>query len=278
MSMLHEITALAPRNRRKQRKGRGESSGRGKTSGKGTKGAKARSGGPYWKPGHEGGQTAVFRRLPKRGFSNVNFEHKYHIVNLSDLDRFDDGATVDAAALIEAGLVRDVRQPVKVLGNGGITKKLTVVAGWFSKSAHEKITAAGGAVQNAKGETFEFPKPKKKFVKREAAAKPKVGDAPPAPAGAAPVSAEALPPAPDEPAAPASAEAPEAPPPAGEAPAGPASAEAPPPAGEASAGGAASAEAPPPAPQGPAALASAEEAAAQEAPPPGPEATAPEQP
>src|SRR5688500_5069576 len=104
MTMLHESTALAPRNRRKQRKGRGESSGRGKTSGKGTKGAKARAGGPYWKPGHEGGQTAVFRRLPKRGFSNFDFARRFHIVNLSDLERFDNGTTVDANALIEAGL------------------------------------------------------------------------------------------------------------------------------------------------------------------------------
>src|SRR5688572_32585758 len=78
MSMLHEITALAPRNKRTQRKGRGESSGRGKTSGKGNKGAKARAGGPYWKPGHEGGQTAIFRRVPKRGFSNQNFERRFH--------------------------------------------------------------------------------------------------------------------------------------------------------------------------------------------------------
>src|SRR5688572_12602554 len=199
MSMLHELTALAPRNKRKQRKGRGESSGRGKTSGKGNKGAKARSGGPYWKPGHEGGQTAVFRRVPKRGFSNFNFERKYYVINLSDLERFDDGATVDAAALIEAGLVRDVRQPVKILGNGAISKKLTVLAGWFSKSAHEKITQAGGAAQNAKGEAFEFPKPKKKFVKRDKAKKPKGDDAPAAPSAAAP----------DAPAAPAAEAAPE---------------------------------------------------------------------
>src|SRR5829696_9943375 len=171
MSMLHEITALAPRNKRKQRKGRGESSGRGKTSGKGNKGAKARSGGPYWKPGHEGGQTAIFRRLPKRGFSNHDFERRFHIVNLSDLERFNNGTTVDAAALIEAGLVPDAKQPVKILGDGAISKKLTVVAGWYSKSAHEKITAAGGPGQDAKGEAFEFPKPKKKFVKRHKAPK-----------------------------------------------------------------------------------------------------------
>src|SRR3712207_4631529 len=103
MSMIHEITAKAPRNKRSQRKGRGESSGRGKTSGRGGKGASARGGGPYWKPGYEGGQTAIFRRVPKRGFSNDNFERRFHIVNLSDLDTFDAGSTVDAAMLIEKG-------------------------------------------------------------------------------------------------------------------------------------------------------------------------------
>jgi large subunit ribosomal protein L15 len=191
MSMLHDITAQAPRNKRKQRKGRGESSGRGKTSGKGNKGAKARAGGPYWKPGHEGGQTAIFRRLPKRGFSNHDFEHRFYIVNLADLERFDNGATVDATVLIDAGLVPDEKQPVKILGDGEFSKKLTVVAGWYSKSAHEKITKAGGAAQNAKGEAFEFPKPKKKFVKREKTKAPKAAEeaaaaAPAQPAGEAP--------------------------------------------------------------------------------------------
>src|SRR5436305_15312673 len=103
MSMIHEITSRSPRNKLPRRKGRGESSGRGKTSGRGNKGAKARVG-TYIKRGHEGGQTPVFRRFPKRGFSNANFERRFHIVNLADLDRFNDGATVDAAALIEAGL------------------------------------------------------------------------------------------------------------------------------------------------------------------------------
>src|SRR2546423_4874290 len=166
MSMIHDITASVPRNKKSQRKGRGESSGRGKTSGKGTKGAKARGGDVHWKPGHEGGQTPIFRRLPKRGFSNFKFERRFHIVNLSDLTAFDNGTTVDAAALIEAGLVPDTKQPVKILGNGDISKKLTVMVGWYSKSAHAKITKAGGTAQNLKGEAFEFPKPKKKFVPR----------------------------------------------------------------------------------------------------------------
>src|SRR5687767_8298226 len=124
MSMIHDITPKAPRNKRGIRKGRGRASGRGKTAGRGGKGSTARQGSPHWKPGHEGGQTPLFRRVPKRGFSNFNFQTKYHVVNLEDLDRFDEGSTVDAAALIEAGLVPDDRQPVKVLGNGAIGKRL----------------------------------------------------------------------------------------------------------------------------------------------------------
>lgn len=166
MSMIHEITAATKRYKKTQRKGRGESSGRGKTSGRGNKAA--HGGDPHWKPGHEGGQTPLFRRLPKRGFSNFKFENRFHIVNLSELDRFDNGTTVDAAALKEAGLIPDNKLPVKILGQGDISKKLTIVAGWYSKSAHEKITKAGGTAQNLKGEAFEFPKPKKKFVPREA--------------------------------------------------------------------------------------------------------------
>ena len=200
MSMLHEISAAAPRNKRTQRKGRGESSGRGKTSGKGNKGAKARVG-KYVKRGHEHGQTPIYRRLPKRGFSNDNFERRFHIVNLADLEQFDDGTTVDASALIEAGLVPDATQPVKILGDGAISKKLTVVAGWYSKSAHEKITSAGGTAKNLKGEAFEFPKPKKRFVKREAPKKSKqAADAPPAEGEAAAAKPAADVPAPAKPA------------------------------------------------------------------------------
>src|SRR5580700_9462970 len=98
MSMTHEITARTPRNKHSQRKGRGESSGRGKTCGRGNKGAKARVG-TYIKRGHEGGQTPLFRRFPKRGFSNFDFERRFHIVNLADVSSaFENGATVDAAA------------------------------------------------------------------------------------------------------------------------------------------------------------------------------------
>src|SRR3954468_14988940 len=108
MAMTHEIT-VGIRNKRTQRKGRGESSGRGKTSGKGNKGAKARVG-KYVKRGHEHGQTPIYRRLPKRGFSNENFERRFHIVNLADLEQFDHGTIVDSAALVEAGLVPDSTQ------------------------------------------------------------------------------------------------------------------------------------------------------------------------
>ena len=195
MSMTHEITARAPRFKKTQRKGRGESSGRGKTSGRGNKGSQARVG-TYIKRGYEGGQTPIFRRFPKRGFSNLNFERKFHIVNLGDLEQqFDAGATVDATALKEKGLIPDLKQPVKILGNGELTKKLTVLAGWYSKSAHEKIGTAGGAAQNVKGEAFEFPKPKKKFVPREGGPgkkKKSAGDEAPA---AAPAAAEGAAPA-----------------------------------------------------------------------------------
>jgi len=166
MSMIHEIVSQAPRYKNRIRRGRGESSGLGKTSGRGGKGASARGGGPYWKVGHEGGQTPIFRRLPTRGFSNQNFETNWYIINVEQLNRFDDGATVDVNALIKAGLVPDAKQGVKILGNGELSKKLTVVAGWYSKSAHQKITSAGGAAQNLKGEEFQFPKPKKRFVLR----------------------------------------------------------------------------------------------------------------
>jgi large subunit ribosomal protein L15 len=166
MSMQHVITSAVKPHKRSQRKGRGDSSGRGKTAGRGTKGSKARVG-TYIRRGYEGGQTEIYRRFPKRGFSNFQFERKFHVVNLSDLERFDNGATVDQAALIEAGLVPDTCQPVKILGDGTLSKKLTIVAGWYSRSAFDAIGKAGGAANNAEGQPFEFPKPKKKFVKME---------------------------------------------------------------------------------------------------------------
>jgi large subunit ribosomal protein L15 len=170
MSMIHEITDGIGAYKAKRRKGRGESSGRGKTCGRGTKGSKARVG-TYIKPTYEGGQTELFRRFPIRGFNNQNFERRFYIVNLADLAKFDGGTTVDQAALIEKGLVPDDKLPLKILGEGEFGKKLTVIAKWYSKSAHKKIIDAGGVAQNLKGEAFEFPKPKKKFVLREGAPK-----------------------------------------------------------------------------------------------------------
>jgi len=187
MSMIHDVTARSPRYKAPTRKGRGEAS-KGKTSGRGNKGAKARTG-KYVKRGHEHGQTPIFRRFPKRGFSNHDFARRYYIVNLQDLERFADGTTIDAAALIEAGLVPNEKWPVKILGEGKLSKKLTVVAGWYSKSAHAAIGEAGGRANNLKGEGFEFPKPKKKFVKREGTGKKKAAateEAAPAAEGAAP--------------------------------------------------------------------------------------------
>jgi large subunit ribosomal protein L15 len=197
MSMIHDITSTTPRNKRRTRKGRGESSGHGKTSGRGNKGSKARTG-TYIKRGYEGGQTPIFRRFPKRGFSNHDFARRFHIVNLTDLNEFADGTIVDAAALREAGLIPNDRQPVKILGEGELTKKLTVVAGWYSKTAHQKITSAGGTAQNPRGEVFEFPKPKKKFIVREP--KKKVVEAA-ADSAAAPTKAAAEKPAAEAPAA-----------------------------------------------------------------------------
>src|ERR1700678_4251497 len=131
--MIHDITKLVARNKRRTRKGRGESS-KGKTSGRGNKGAKARVG-TYIKRGHEGGQTPIFRRFPKRGFSNHDFAHAFYIVNLGDLNVFEAGSTVDALALKDKGLIPDLKSPVKILGEGKLDRKLTVVAGWYSRSA-----------------------------------------------------------------------------------------------------------------------------------------------
>jgi len=134
--------------REKKRVGRGHGSGCGKTSGRGQKGQTARSG---WKggtrPGFEGGQTPLYMRFPKRGFSNAPFKKEYAIVNVKDLnDRFEDGATITPEVLREVGLVKK-NLPVKILGDGEITKKLTVKAHKFSSSAKEKIEAAGGVCE-----------------------------------------------------------------------------------------------------------------------------------
>ena len=126
------------------RRGRGHGSGNGKTAGKGHKGQKARSGAP--RPGFEGGQMPLYRRIPKRGFTCRNSK-KIVGINLSYLERFEDGATVTVESLVEAGIVKNTRDGVKILGNGELTKKLTVQANAFSASAKEKIEALGGKAE-----------------------------------------------------------------------------------------------------------------------------------
>ena len=142
---LHELQPAAGSTTAPKRLGRGVGSQLGKTSGKGHKGAKARSGGGK-RPGFEGGQMPLTRRLPKRGFTNI-FAKEYAIVNVSALNVFEDGATVTAEALIEAGLIKKVLDGVKVLGGGELTKKLTVSVDKVSASAKAKIEAAGGKVE-----------------------------------------------------------------------------------------------------------------------------------
>jgi len=176
MSSIQDITSSVPRNKKSQRKGRGESSGRGKTSGRGNKGSKARVG-TYIKRGYEGGQTPIFRRFPKRGFSNHDFERDFYIVNVEDLNGFAEGTIVDQPTLVEAGLVPDDKLPVKILGNGQLTRKLTIQATKYSKSAFELIGKTGGIAQTSKGEVFAFPKPKKKFIKRDPVKKAKGDEA-----------------------------------------------------------------------------------------------------
>ena len=137
--------APPPRRSGWKRLGRGSGSGLGKTSGKGHKGAKARSGGGK-RPGFEGGQMPLYRRVPKRGFNNV-FGTEYAEVNVERLEAFEDGAVVDAKALLEARIIRKELDGVKVLGGGELTKKLTVKAAKFTASAKEKIEAVGGKAE-----------------------------------------------------------------------------------------------------------------------------------
>ncbi len=143
---LTEILKLAGKNRKRKRIGRGIGSGSGKTSGRGHKGAGSRAGAKRGGMG-EGGQMPLFRRVPKRGFSNADFRTDYHVVNVGDLEeRFDAGAHVTPEAILEAGLIRNLRNKVKVLGDGQLTKTLKIEASKFSKSAEEKIKSAGGEV------------------------------------------------------------------------------------------------------------------------------------
>ncbi len=144
--MIHEITDKVGKYKARKRVGRGHGSGHGKTSGRGHKGAASRSG---WtrRPGFEGGQMPLVRRMPKRGFRNTQFRNLYHVVNVKQLESCcEKGAEVTVQTLADTGAVRDTKLPLKILGEGELTKKLTVTAAKFSESARAKIEAAGGTV------------------------------------------------------------------------------------------------------------------------------------
>lgn len=142
---LNELSPAAGSTHSGYRVGRGAGSGNGKTAGKGHKGQKARSGGGV-RPGFEGGQMPLQRRIPKRGFKNI-FATKYASINVEVLNRFEDGATVDTKALVDAGIVKKTYDGVKILGRGELTKKLTVSVAAFSEGAKSKIEAAGGKAE-----------------------------------------------------------------------------------------------------------------------------------
>lgn len=142
---LHELKPAPGARKKPTRKGQGIGSGLGKTAGRGHKGQKARSGGGV-RPGFEGGQMPLQRRLPKRGFTNI-FRKEIIAINVDDLNRFENGAVVTPEALKEAGVIKKIADGVKILGNGELERSVTVKAHAFSKSAAEKITAAGGTVE-----------------------------------------------------------------------------------------------------------------------------------
>ena len=165
--MIHEITKQVGKHRPRKRVGRGMGSGNGKTSGRGHKGAGSRAGYKR-RPYFEGGQMSFVRRMPKRGFSNANFRRLYHIVNLKTLEAMlDDGADVSVKSLAEAGIVRDTKLPLKILGEGELTKKFNVTAEKFSASARTKIESVGGTVTEV---------PRKKWVRIKTPKKAKTGE------------------------------------------------------------------------------------------------------
>ena len=143
---LHELSPKEGSVKEGFRKGRGAGSGNGKTAGKGHKGQNARSGGGV-RPGFEGGQLPLYRKLPKRGFNNYRFAAKYAVINVQDLNKFNDGDVVDCEALLANRIINKCFDGIKVLGEGELTKKLTVKASVFSASAKEKIEAVGGSAE-----------------------------------------------------------------------------------------------------------------------------------
>lgn len=144
--LSHKITSIAGKHKSRRRVGQGSGSGRGKTCGRGHKGSGSRAG-SFARPTYEGGQMPLFRRLPKRGFSNYPFARRYEIVNVSQLERFDEGTMVGVEQLASAGLVNNLRSKVKILGDGELTKKLQVLAHKFSRRAAQKIVGSGGTAR-----------------------------------------------------------------------------------------------------------------------------------
>ena len=143
---LHDLSPAFGSKKTKTRVGRGTGSGLGKTSGRGHKGQNSRAGGGV-RPGFEGGQKPLYLRLPKRGFNNSVFAKEYVQINISELNRFENGEVIDIATLVQSGLVKKVLDGLKILGDGEITKSITVRANKFSKSAAEKIQNAGGSIE-----------------------------------------------------------------------------------------------------------------------------------
>ncbi|MGA2322351.1 MAG: 50S ribosomal protein L15 [Sedimentisphaerales bacterium] len=141
-----QITSVAGKHKARKRLGRGSGSGHGKTCGRGHKGSRSRSGARR-SGQHEGGQIPMFRRMPKRGFSNFDFAQRYEVVNVSQLERFEDGSVVSLQQFSDVGLIDSGKSKVKILGGGALTKRLQVTAHKFSKAAEQKITDCGGTVQ-----------------------------------------------------------------------------------------------------------------------------------
>ena len=141
-----QITSVAGKHKARKRLGRGSGSGHGKTCGRGHKGSRSRSGARR-SGQHEGGQIPMFRRMPKRGFSNFDFAQRYEVVNVSQLERFEDGSVVSLQQFSDVGLIDRSTSKVKILGGGALTKRLQVTAHKFSKAAEQKITDCGGTVQ-----------------------------------------------------------------------------------------------------------------------------------
>lgn len=164
--LSHEITSVVGRHKARKRLGRGRGSGQGGSAGRGTKGALSRAGAKRFSI-YESGSTPYFRHLPKRGFNNKEFETRFMVVNVSQLERFDDGAQVGAEQLSQAGLIPAITNKVKILGDGELTKRLQVVAHKFSKSAEQKIVGCGGTATKIANKKKASRKRMKKEVKAQ---------------------------------------------------------------------------------------------------------------